>query len=136
MTAAPDETPFEETPAGETRFAVIDTLLAEVFAGRAGGDGAAVVQRFAAGAGAAAAAQLAAAERALGAPRFLPRLLPRIHGVSRRSWLVAALLLLGSGVLVAVAWLQARTTDVTAQDPDRADADVVPVRDLAHLREL
>jgi len=82
-------------------------------------------------------ASVAAAFAAPGAAANAARL-PGVSPVAARSrtWLAAALVLLALGVVFAVAWSRSRVGANTAQDPQPDAADVVPVRDLVHLREL
>lgn len=107
------------------RDAVVEVLLEENLGGWTPRDvSAAVATAFAADGGAGAAARAEQPWPAASRPR---------------SWLVAAVVLLGLSVLFAVAWSRARGDRGVAQEPQPAEpaaGEVLPVQDLARLREL
>ncbi len=104
------------------RQAVVEVLLAEQLGGAPQRDlTAAVATAFARDGGAAAVARVPSAQPAVARPR---------------AWLAAALVLLGLSVLFAVAWSQTRGDRNTAQDPEPAEGEVLPVHDLEQLRQL
>lgn len=118
----------------EASLATVDALLAEAIGQRDGAGPrdvtAAVLARWAAGDGNAAAARV----RLAAAPD--PHSVAVEPKVVLSQWLVAALMLLGLGVLFAVAWSQRAREQVPVQDPVRPADVTQPVRDLAQLREL
>jgi len=117
----------------EGRHAVVDALLRERLGGAAAPDCVkAVLARHAAGEGVATARRLAAAERG--------EVAAAADGARWARWLVAALCVLGVGVVVAVGALRARGGAAVAgpQEPvqEPSPAPAIEVRDLAQLKEL
>lgn len=116
----------------EPRDAVADALLAEALGDARHRDQTdAVLARLAAGDAEAAATRAELAARPDGPEDARRSRLERL-----RPWLVAALLLLGIGVVVGIAVSDPDAVDDFAQEPDAGTDDVVPIRDVGHLREL